>query len=293
MEITASMVKELRDKTGAGMMDCKKALAANEGDMTKAAEWLREKGIAKAEKKATRVAAEGLCEVKIEGNKAVIFELNCETDFVAKNDNFKSLLNTVGNALLASNATNTEEGLVVTVDGVEVQQLLLEMTAKIGEKITLRNVQVYTKEDNESFGYYKHNGGNIVCLAVVNGSEEVAKDVAMHVCALNPQYLDQTQISAEYIAHEKSILVKEAENDPKAKGKPANIIEKMVEGRLNKQLKEICLVNQAFVKNPDQSVQQFLKEHNASVTRFVRVVVGDGIEKKEVDFAQEVMSQIK
>ncbi len=294
MGITAEMVKELRDKTGAGMMDCKKALVANDADMEKSVEWLREKGIAKAEKKVSRIAAEGLGEIVISGNKAVVYELNCETDFVAKNDIFKELLEKIGNALVASDATCTDCALELNVEGKTISELLLESTAKIGEKLTLRNVKVFTKNDNQVFGSYKHNGGKIVVLTIANGNDQsVAKDIAMHVAALDPQYLDQTKISADFIEHEKDILIKETQNDPKAQGKPLEIIEKMVAGRLNKNLKEMCLVNQLFVKNPEQTVEQFLQSKKMSLDSFYRLVVGQGIEKKEVDFVTEVMSQIK
>jgi elongation factor Ts len=290
MAISAKLVKELRDKTGAGMMDCKKALTETDGDLDKAVDWLREKGIAKAAKKASRIAAEGLCNVLVDGNEAIIYELNCETDFVAKNDNFDVLLNQVGNAILNSDATNLEEALTVNVDGKTLETVLVEATAKIGEKISLRRVTRFTKEDTASFGAYKHMGGKIAVLSVVEGSnEDVAKDVSMHVAAINPKYLDQTQISETEIEHEKQILTNEALNE----GKPANIVEKMVVGRLNKYLKDICLVNQPFVKNPDITVEQFVKQNKGNIVSFLRLEVGEGIEKRVDDFAAEVMSQVK
>jgi elongation factor Ts len=290
MAISAQLVKELRDKTGAGMMDCKKALTATDGDLDKAIDWLREKGIAKAAKKQSRIAAEGLCNVLSNGNEAIIYELNCETDFVAKNDNFKALTDQVGNAILHSAATNLEEALQVEVDGKTLETVLVEATAKIGEKISLRRVSRVVKEDSASFGEYVHMGGKIVSLTVVNNvDEEVAKDIAMHVAAINPKYLDSDQISEEVIAHEKQVLTNEALNE----GKPANIVEKMVVGRLNKYLKEICLVNQPFVKDPDLSVEKFVKGKGGQILSFLRLEVGEGIEKKVDDFANEVMSQVK
>ena len=289
MAISAKLVKELRDKTGAGMMDCKKALTATEGDIDKAIDWLREKGIAKAAKKQSRIAAEGLCNVMTNGNEAIIYELNCETDFVAKNDNFKALTDKVGNAILNSAASNLEEALTVEVDGKTLETVLVEATAKIGEKISLRRVTRVAKEDSASFGAYVHMGGKIVSLTVVNNVEEdVAKDIAMHVAAINPKYLSSDQISEEVIAHEKQVLTNEALNE----GKPANIVEKMVVGRLNKYLKEICLVNQPFVKDPDLSVEKFVKGKGGQIVSFLRLEVGEGIEKRQDDFAAEVMSQV-
>ncbi len=290
MEITASLVKELREKTGAGMMDCKKALTETNGDLDKAADWLREKGIAKAAKKQSRIAAEGLCNVLVNGNEAVVFELNCETDFVAKNDNFQVLVNSVGQAIVNSAATNLEEALTVTLDGKSLEEVLVDATVTIGEKISLRRVARFTKTDSASFGAYIHMGGKIVSLTVVDGvNEEVAKDVSMHVAAINPRYLTQDQISADVIEHEKQILTAEALNE----GKPANIVDKMVLGRLNKYLKEICLVNQPFVKNPDITVEQYVKQNSGKIISFTRLEVGEGIEKRQDDFASEVMSQVK
>ena len=214
MAISAKLVKELRDKTGAGMMDCKKALTATDGNLDQAVDWLREKGIAKAAKKQSRIAAEGLCNVLVNGNEAIIYELNSETDFVAKNDNFQNLLNQVGQAILNSKATNLEEALTVELDGKTLETVLVEATAKIGEKISLRRVTRVVKADSASFGAYKHMGGKIVSLTVVDGvNEEVAKDVAMHVAAINPKYLNSDEISEEVIAHEKQVLTNEALNN--------------------------------------------------------------------------------
>lgn len=289
MAITASLVKELRVKTGAGMMDCKKALTETGGDMDKAIDWLREKGIAKAAKKASRIAAEGLCNVLVNGNEAVVYELNSETDFVAKNTEFQELLLNVGTAILNSDATNLDEALQVELNGKTLENVLVDATAKIGEKLSLRRVSRVVKSDDQNFGAYTHMGGKIVSLVLLDGgSEDAAKDVAMHVAAINPKYLDQSQISEEVIAHERQVLTNEALNE----GKPANIVDKMVVGRLNKYLKEICLVNQPFVKNPDLTVEKFVKENNAVIKSFLRLEVGEGIEKRQEDFAAEVMSQV-
>jgi elongation factor Ts len=296
MAVTAQQVKELREATGAGMLDCKKALEQTNGDMEAAVTYLREKGIAKAAKKADRIAAEGLCNFVVDGDVAVLYELNAETDFVAKNDKFLSLLDKVGQTILLSGATSTEEALAATVDGKTIEVLLSEATATIGEKFTLRRVTRVTKQASQLFGAYRHMGGRIVSLALLNGGNDaVAKDIAMHVAAQKPLYLDQTQISADFIAKEKDILLHQAieENSKEAKPKPQNILEKMVEGRLNKQLKEICLLNQPFVKNPDETVEQYVKNSKSEVVSFIRLEIGEGIEKKETDFAKEVMEQVR
>lgn len=289
MAITAQMVKELRERTGVGMMDCKGALEHTNGDLEKAIDYLREKGIAKAAKKAGRIAAEGLCSVAVHGNEAVIFELNSETDFVAKNAQYLQLLDTVGQALLNSNATNDAEALKVVVNGKTIETLLADATFTIGEKISLRRVKRVTKTDTQGFGAYKHMGGRIAVLAVLSSDQpEVAKDIAMHIAAQKPLYLDRTQVDQSVLEHEKHVLTQQALQE----GKPINIVEKMVIGRLNKYLQDICLVDQGFVKDPDQKVSEYLKNHKTSVLSFTRLEVGEGIEKKEEDFAAEVAAQI-
>ena len=296
MEITASMVKDLRDKTGAGMMDCKKALTATDGDMNKAVDWLREKGISKAEKKSTRIAAEGVCDIVLDGNDALFFELNCETDFVAKNEKFAQLVKRIGQIILAGGAKCTDCALSAVADGRSLKELLLENSATIGEKLSLRNVSVITKAASQTFAAYKHMGGKIVTLAILNGGDaETAKDVAMHVCANNPKYVDQSQIEPEVLAHEREVLTKEAlnENATAVKPKPEAIVVKMVEGRLLKNLKEMCLVDQPFVKNPDISVAEYVKSKGATIASFQRMVCGEGIEKREDNFAEEVMAQVQ
>lgn len=296
MAVTAQLVKELREKTNAGMLDCKKALEANNGDIEKSIIWLREKGIVKAAKKSDRIAAEGLCNVVYNGNIAYVYELNSETDFVAKNDKFLNLLDLIGKELLNSNVNSTTEALNMIVEGKKLEEVLLEAIATIGEKITLRRVQRVCKTDSQTFGSYKHQGGRIATLTVLDGGcEEVAKDICMHVAAINPKYLSQDDISEETVNAEREVIRNEAlnENAKSAKPKPEQIIDKMVVGRLNKYLQEICLLNQAFVKNPDLTVAQYVNSKNTKIASYIRLAVGEGIEKKEVDFAAEVMAQVK
>ena len=285
MAITAAMVKELREKTSAGMMDCKKALVETNGDMSAAIDWLRERGIAKAAKKSDRVAAEGLCSVAIEGNTAVIFELNSETDFVAKNEQFLTLLDKLGKILVANKPATVEEALAIEVEGTTVDGMLIEATSTIGEKITLRRLTVVEKADNEFFGSYLHMGGRIAALTVVEGKEEVAKDAAMHAAAINPQYLTVEQVPAEVVAKEREILTQEALNE----GKPANIVEKMVEGRIRKFLADVCMLEQPFVKDGDVTVAKFAANNGSTIKSFIRLEVGEGIEKVVANFAEEVM----
>ncbi|WP_278475051.1 translation elongation factor Ts [Turicibacter sanguinis] len=289
MAITAAMVKELREKTSAGMMDCKKALVETNGDMSAAIDWLRERGISKAAKKSDRVAAEGLCSVAIDGNTAVIFELNSETDFVAKNEQFLTLLDKLGKILVANKPASVEAALEIAIDGVTVNEMLIEATSTIGEKITLRRLTVVEKADNEFFGSYLHMGGRIAALTVVEGKEEVAKDAAMHAAAINPQYLTQSEVPAEVVTKEREILTQEALNE----GKPANIVEKMVEGRIRKFLADVCMLEQPFVKDGDLTVAKWAANNGSTIKLFVRLEVGEGIEKVVTNFAEEVMSQVR
>ncbi|MFS0656300.1 translation elongation factor Ts [Bacillus sp. 179-C3.3 HS] len=292
MAITAQLVKELRQKTGAGMMDCKKALTETDGDIEKAIDLLREKGIAKAAKKADRIAAEGLTLTKTNGNTGVILEVNSETDFVAKNEGFQSLLNELADHLLAAKPATLEEAQASKMEnGSTVEEYITNAIAKIGEKITLRRFAVITKDDNAAFGSYLHMGGRIGVLAVLDGTtdEELAKDVAMHVAAVNPKYISRDQVSEEEANREREVLTQQALQE----GKPENIVAKMVEGRLNKFFEEICLLDQAFVKNPDEKVKQVVGAKNATVQTYVRYEVGEGIEKRQENFAEEVMSQVK
>lgn len=290
--ITAALVKQLREVTGAGMMDCKKALTETNGDMEKAVDWLREKGIAKAAKKAGRIAAEGLSRVLVNGNKAVLVEVNSETDFVAKNEQFLALLDKVTTTILNSNAKTLEEALALEVDGSNLDALLVNATATIGEKITLRRFELIEKDTNDTFGAYIHMGGKISSLVVLEGttSEEVAKDMAMQVASMSPQFVSRDYMPSDFIEHERGIQLEIAKNDPANAGKPEGIIERMVEGRLSKSLQDISLVDQPYFKDNDLKCGQFLKNNNTAVKSFVRYAVGEGIEKKEENFADEVAS---
>ena len=285
----ASDVKELRDKTGAGMLDCKKALEATNGNMTEAVDWLREKGISKAEKKASRVAAEGLCKIVTDGNKAVILEVNSETDFVAKNEEFTNFVDYLANTILANNLKTHEEVLSFEDNGETIENKLVALTAKIGEKLSFRRHELVTKNDNEVFGNYLHMGGRIGALVVLaNTNEEVAKDVAMHVAAMAPVCATRSDVPADMVDHESKVIKEQLMNE----GKPADIAEKMVTGRLNKFYKEICLEEQEFIKDSSVNVGTFVKNNGGSIVSMIRYAVGEGIEKKEENFADEVMSQI-
>ncbi|WP_182199185.1 translation elongation factor Ts [Paraliobacillus salinarum] len=293
MAVTAKMVKELREKTGAGMMDCKKALTETNGDMEQAIDYLREKGISKAAKKADRIAAEGSAYVAVDGNQAVLLEMNCETDFVTKNDQFKELLADLGSHLLSQKPADVEEALQQSLngDGETLESFINSKIAKIGEKLSLRRFTIFEKTDADAFGAYIHMGGNIGVVTVVEGTtdEAFAKDIAMHIAAVNPRYVSRDAVNAEEVEKEREVLKTQALNE----GKPENIVEKMVEGRLGKFFEEICLLEQSFVKDPDQKVKKLVADKGATVKGFVRYEVGEGMEKREENFAEEVMNQVK
>ena len=288
---SASDVKDLREKTGAGMMDCKKALQECEGDMDKAVDWLREKGIAKAAKKESRIAAEGLCQIKSEGNVAVMVEVNSETDFVAKNPEFTGFVDYLVDMII-KNDVNTVEDVTALEDGGEtVGDKLVALTAKIGEKLSFRRFEKVTKADDEVFGTYKHLGGKIGTIIVLKGgNEEVAKDVAMQAAAMSPIALTRDEVPAEVVEKEKHFITEEVKQT--AEGKPADVIEKMVVGKLEKFFKEVVLVEQAFIKENKISIEKYVKDNKAEVASMVRFAVGEGIEKRQENFADEVMSQI-
>ena len=287
--VTASDVKKLREMTGAGMMDCKNALDATNGDMDKAVDYLREKGIAKAGKKESRIAAEGLANIYTNDNKAVILEVNSETDFVSKNDEFKSMLDTIGNTILNSDATTMEEALALPCEDGTINDLIVAKTAKIGEKLSFRRFAVVKKNADEVFGSYLHMGGKIAVLTVIKGAnEEVAKDVAMQSAAMRPKYVFESDVPEEEVNREKEVLKEQAINE----GKNPEIAEKMVIGRLKKFYSEICLANQAFVKDGDITVSEYVKKNGGEIVSMTRYEVGEGMEKRNEDFAAEVMAQV-
>lgn len=286
--ISASMVKELREVTGAGMLDCKKALEASNGNMEEAVTWLREKGISKAAKKASRIAAEGLAVSKIEGNKAVIVEVNSETDFVAKNEEFVALVNTIAETLINSDVKSVEEANKLTHDGKTIEELVIEKTSTIGEKLSFRRFEIVTKEDNQVFGTYSHMGGKIVALCVLDKDLELAKDIAMQIAAMRPLYLNKDEVPAEVLDKERSILKEQAENE----GLDHNKIDMIVNGRINKYYEEVCLVDQGFIKENKMKVNKYVESKGSNIVSFVRYEVGEGMEKREENFADEVMKQI-
>jgi len=290
MNITASMVKDLRTQTGAGMMDCKKALVEAEGDIAKAVDILREKGLSQAAKKASRVAAEGAVgsAVSEDGKTGTILEVNCETDFVGTNEDFRNLAASIADQILAVNPADVEALLDSEIDGKKVRDLVTEAVAKIGENISVRRFVRYESAEGKVYSYI-HGGGKIgVLVEMIGADDELGKDIAMQVAAANPSYLDRTQVSRAEIDHEKEVLAVEARNE----GKPENIIEKMVIGRINKYYKEVCLVDQEFIKDGDLTISKLLKSKNASVVRFARYQLGEGIEKKQDDLAAEVTKQL-
>ncbi len=289
MSITASMVKELRERTGAGMMECKKALVESDGDIDAAIEFLRKSGQAKADKKAGRTAAEGRVVIKTsdDGKVAAMVEINCETDFVANDDNFTRFADAVAQRVLERRPANLEELLAAPLDGGSVEEVRRDLVAKIGENITVRRFELL--EISGQLGQYLHGNRIGVLVDLQGGSPELAKDIAMHIAASKPVCVSAEEVDPALIEKEREIFRAQAEES----GKPAEIIEKMVTGRINKFLKEITLLGQPFVKNPDETVEKLLQRENASVVRFVRLEVGEGIEKKSENFAEEVMAQVK
>lgn len=294
MAITAAQVKALREETGAGMMDCKKALTETDGDMEAAKDWLRKKGISKAEKKEGRTAAEGLSKVIVDGNQAVVVEINAETDFVAKNDKFLGLLEETIMAIKDNKPADVDAALAINLGDGTLNDAFINATAIIGEKIKLRRFAIVEKADDEIFGSYMHNGGQISALTVLKGGDaQVAKEMAMQVASMAPTYVSRAEMPAEVIAHEKEILLEQMNNDPAMAKKPENVKEKIVEGRLSKNLEDLCLVDQIFFLDQDKKVGAYLNEKGAEVVRFVKYKVGEGIEKKVDDFAAEVAAMAK
>ena len=289
MAIKASQVMELRKKSGAGIMDAKKALVETDGDMDKAMDYLREKGIAKAAKKSDRIAAEGLTDIVVDGNTAAIVELNSETDFVAASDPFKAALNAVAKKIVENKPADVDAALEIKTDNGTLGEDLTETTRQTGEKVSLRRFAVVDKADGDNFGAYLHQGGRIAALVVLEGADEAtAKDVAMHVAAVNPEFMTRDDVSAERLDHERKIFKEETLNE----GKPAKIVDKIVEGRLNKFLSEICLADQAFVKDSDKTVAEYVASKGGKLKSFIRYEVGEGIEKKQSNIADEVQQEL-
>ena len=287
MSISASMVKELRERTGAGMMECKKALVETDGNMEEAIEALRKSGQAKADKKSSRIAADGRIAVAVDGNKAAIAEINSETDFVAKDENFVGFINAVVGAALTSSVDDVDALSAITLpDGRTVEGARTDLVTKVGENISVRRFA--RVEATDHLGNYTHGARIGTLVSMSGGSAELARDVAMHIAATNPVCVDEDGVPADALERERRIFVEQAA----ASGKPPEIVEKMVTGRVAKFLKEITLLGQPFVKDPDVSVGQLLKSADATVNSFVRYEVGEGIEKKQENFAEEVLSQI-
>lgn len=286
-QITAALVKELREISGAGMMDCKKALVECDGDKDKAIDYLREKGIAKAAKKAGRIASEGVVAAAANGKTACIVEVNSETDFVAKNENFQVLVKKIADHIVATQPADMDALNASELDGKTVADVMTEAVASIGEKLSLRRFEVYTTEDGE-LATYIHMGGKIgVIVELSGGDETLGKDVAMQIAAARPQCIDRSSVDQDALAHEREVLRKQALEE----GKPEKIVEKMVDGRINKYYKEVCLVEQEFVKDSDKTIKDILG--GVEVRRFARFEMGEGLEKKSEDFAAEVAAQIK
>ena len=286
--ISASMVKELREISGAGMLDCKKALEATNGNMEEAITWLREKGISKAAKKQTRIAAEGLAHIEIKGNKAVIIEVNSETDFVAKNQEFVNLVKTIASTIIDNNVSTVEEALKLKAGENTLEELIIDKTSKIGEKISFRRFEIVEKEDTEVFGTYSHMGGKIAVLTRLTNNEEVAKDIAMQAAAMRPLYLTREDIPSEVLEKDRTILKEQAENERQDSSK----IDMIVNGRINKYYEEVCLIDQPFIKENKQKVSKYVESNGSKIISFTRYEVGEGMEKREENFAEEVMKQI-
>ena len=287
---TAQDVKSLREKTGAGMMDCKKALQETNGDMEEAITWLREKGISKAAKKASRIAAEGLTKAVEKGNKAAIIEVNSETDFVAKNETFISFVEALANTLVESDVTTLEEANELKIDNETVADTIINLTAKIGEKISFRRFEIVKKTDSQVFGIYSHMGGKITTLVVLEGAnKDVARDVAMHAAAMRPTYLNKDEVPSDVLEKEKSIMKEQLLNE----GKPEDRIEQILVGKVNKFYEEVCLENQIFIKAENkETVGKFVEQNGGKLIKMVRYEVGEGMEKRNENFAEEVQNQI-
>lgn len=287
---SASDVKDLRERTGAGMMDCKKALDASNGDMEKAIDWLRENGMAKAAKKEGRIAAEGTTKMVVNGNEAIILEVNSETDFVAKNEKFVEFVDKLANTIMNSDVTDMDSALALTTDEGTIADMVAAAVAQIGEKISFRRFARLNKNDDQVFGAYSHMGGRIATLVLLNGTnEEVAKEVAMHAAAMNPSYVKSSEVPTEVLEREKDVMREQLLKE----GKPADRVESILVGKVNKYYSEICLEDQVFIKAENkETVKDYAKANGCEIVSMIRYEVGEGIEKKQENFAEEVMNQI-
>ena len=294
MSITVAMIKELRDMTGAGIMDAKKALTETNGNIEEAVTYLRKQGMAASAKKADRIAAEGITDIKVDGNTALMLEVNAETDFVARNESFLEMIDVIGSALLASDVTTNEEALALEVNGESIEEMIIQATAKIGEKISFRRFERITKEDSQEFGSYIHTGGRISVVLVVEGSSnEVANNIAMQVASMNPKYITRDDIAEEDLAKEREIQESILASDESLQGKPEKVLEGIIAGRISKTMKDFTLVDQDFIIDSKLTVGQYLKENNATVVSMNRYELGEGIEKRVEDFAAEVEAQMR
>jgi elongation factor Ts len=293
MAVTAEAVKQLRERTGAGMMECKKALVETNGDLEAAAELMRKSGLAKADKKASRVAAEGVIVIErsADSKRAAIVEVNCETDFVARENDFKAYAANVAKAALSQRPASLEALLALQADGTTLEEARRVLIAKIGENITVRRFEIV--EAPAVVGVYLHGSRIGALVTMKSGDDAVAKDIAMHIAAINPARVSSSEVPAEEVAKEREIQLEQAKNDPKNAGKPEEILSKIIEGKIRKWLNEITLLGQPFVKDPDQTVEKYLKQAGGEVASFVRYEVGSGIEKKQEDFAEEVRKQVE
>ena len=292
--ISAAMVKDLREKTGAGMLDCKKALDETNGDIEKAIDYLREKGISKAAKKQSRVAAEGVSKIKIDGNNAAVIEVNSETDFVAKNQEFKDFVDYLLDVILNNDVESVEDVLDIEDNGETVNDKLVALTSKIGEKISFRRFRKVVKSNSQIFGTYEHNNGAISSLVIIDGdNNEVAHDIALQAATMAPIAVNRDSVDSEVVEHEKAVIKEQIKNDEKNKGKSDDIIDKMAVGKLNKFFKENCLDEQEFVKDSDLTVGQYAKNNKCSIVDMIRFQTGEGIEKRQENFAEEVAKQMQ
>lgn len=294
MSVTVALIKQLREMTGAGIMDAKKALTETNGNIEEAVTYLRKQGMAASAKKADRIAAEGITGIKTEGNTAVVYEVNAETDFVARNENFLSMIEEIGNALLVNDVNTNEEALALEINGETIEETIIQATATIGEKISFRRFARVVKSDDQVFGTYVHTGGRISAVVVGEGiASDVANNVAMQVASMNPKYVSREDIADEDLAKEKEIQESILANDESLQGKPQQVLDGIIQGRISKTMKDFTLVDQDFFMDAKLSVGQYLKENNGSVLSFVRYELGDGIEKRVEDFAAEVEAQLK